>query len=50
MTSDLTDIEQTPPFPMARDDRCPFDPPPRLHALREDTPLARVRIWDGSTP
>lgn len=39
-----------PEFPMDRADRCPFDPPPRLHTLQQDAPLARVRIWDGSTP
>lgn len=36
-----------PSFPMARDPRCPFDPPP---GLRFDPPVRRVRIWDGSTP
>jgi cytochrome P450 len=39
-----------PEFPMDRADGCPFDPPPRLRTLQQDAPLAKVRIWDGSTP
>jgi cytochrome P450 len=49
MTSTI-DGTQIPEFPMARAARCPFDPPPTMQALREQTPLARVRLWDGSTP
>lgn len=41
---------ETVEFPAPRADRCPFDPPPAMQALREETPLARVRLWDGSTP
>ncbi|MFG1702681.1 cytochrome P450 [Nonomuraea sp. M3C6] len=41
---------EVPEFPMARDARCPFDPPPGLYAQREQGPLTRVRLWDGSTP
>lgn len=37
-------------FPQARAAGCPFDPPPGLHALQREEPLARVKIWDGSTP
>lgn len=37
-------------FPMARAEGCPFDPPPGLRALQEEGPLARVGLWDGSTP
>ncbi|MER7504216.1 cytochrome P450 [Nonomuraea pusilla] len=37
-------------FPGVRAAGCPFDPPPGLRALREEGPLARVRLWDGSTP
>ncbi|WP_372492017.1 cytochrome P450 [Kineosporia corallincola] len=33
---------------MARDARCPFDPPPPLHDLQQQAPLTRVRIWDGT--
>jgi cytochrome P450 len=39
-----------PEFPMPREARCPFDPPPALKNLQEETPLARVRLWDGSEP
>lgn len=35
-------------YPMAR--RCPFDPPPEYAELRDSEALARVRLWDGSTP
>lgn len=37
-------------YPMARAQGCPFDPPPRLKELQEQTRLTRVRLWDGSTP
>ncbi|MFF7655586.1 cytochrome P450 [Streptomyces sp. NPDC007983] len=37
-------------FPMARAAGCPFDPPPALRATTEEGPLARVGLWDGSTP
>ncbi|MFK0021233.1 cytochrome P450 [Streptomyces sp. NPDC090798] len=57
MTSSLatTDNESVPDFPMPRDARCPFAPPPQLRELhteqvRSDQPLTKVRIWDGSTP
>jgi hypothetical protein len=39
-----------PEYPMARATGCPFDPPPDLKAKQTDGPLARVRLWDGSTP
>jgi cytochrome P450 len=41
---------EVPEFPMARAAGCPFDPPPGLYAQREQGPLTRVRLWDGSTP
>ncbi|MGV4989005.1 cytochrome P450 [Streptomyces sp. NRAIS4] len=41
---------QVPDYPMSRAARCPFDPPPVLHALQERAPISRVRLWDGSTP
>jgi cytochrome P450 len=41
---------EVPEFPMARASKCPFDPPPGLYAQREQGPLTRVRLWDGSTP
>lgn len=40
----------TPEYPMSRDGRCPFAPPPETMALAAQRPLSRVRIWDGSTP
>lgn len=42
--------EHIPEYPMARSASCPFAPPPDVLALAESKPLARVRIWDGSTP
>lgn len=41
---------EVPDYPMARQPRCPFAPPPDVMALAEARPLSRVRIWDGSTP
>jgi len=38
-----------PEYPMTRAERCPFDPPPALRELREEGPIGKVRIWDGST-
>ncbi|HTE64174.1 MAG TPA: cytochrome P450, partial [Solirubrobacteraceae bacterium] len=38
---------EIPGFPMARAAGCPFDPAPELSAR---APVARVRLWDGSTP
>ena len=49
MTSTL-DPAEIPEFPMARAQRCPFDPPPGLRAKQQEGPLARVRLADGSTP
>ena len=39
-----------PDYPMERDARCPFAPPPQVLEMGEAKPLSRVRIWDGSTP
>ncbi|MFD8964378.1 cytochrome P450 [Streptomyces sp. NPDC059568] len=39
-----------PEFPMERAAGCPFDPPPTATAKQKEAPLARVRLWDGSTP
>ncbi|SPM40405.1 Cytochrome P450 [Mycobacterium numidiamassiliense] len=49
LTSSTTEAE-IPAYPMDRDARCPFAPPPDVMALAEERPLSRVRIWDGSTP
>ncbi|MGW3966776.1 cytochrome P450 [Amycolatopsis sp. NPDC005003] len=41
---------EIPEYPMTRAAGCPFDPPPAARALQEEARLARVRLWDGSTP
>ncbi|WP_290060835.1 cytochrome P450 [Amycolatopsis solani] len=46
----MTSTAEIPGFPMARAAGCPFDPPPAARALQAEAPLARVRLWDGSTP
>ncbi|GAA1102569.1 MULTISPECIES: cytochrome P450 [Streptomyces violaceusniger group] len=54
MTSTVNPVDEraarAPEFPMARAAGCPFDPPPALRDLQREGPLARVRLWDGSTP
>jgi hypothetical protein len=42
--------DAAPEFPMPRQSRCPFDPPPALKELQEHGPLTKVRLWDGSEP
>jgi len=50
-TANTTDTEAAvPDYPMERAARCPFDPPPGLKALQAETPIARVRLSDGTTP
>ncbi|MBE1493804.1 cytochrome P450 [Amycolatopsis lexingtonensis] len=46
----MTSTAEIPGFPMARAAGCPFDPPPAARELQAEAPLARVRLWDGSTP
>jgi cytochrome P450 len=41
---------ETPTFPGTRAAGCPFDPPPAIQGLQEQTPLTRVRIPNGATP
>ncbi|MDT5084791.1 MAG: hypothetical protein QOJ61_1834 [Mycobacterium sp.] len=48
MTDTLT--TEIPEYPMAREARCPFAPPPEVRELGVTKPVSRVRIWDGSTP
>jgi len=43
-------LTEIPDFPMAKSAGCPFDPAPGLYAQRQESPLTRVRLWDGSTP
>jgi cytochrome P450 len=35
---------------MARAAACPFSPPPGVLALQAQAPIAKVRLWDGSSP
>lgn len=44
---DRTDAVPAEVFPMARASGCPFDPPPRLGQLQEETPLTVVELPDG---
>jgi cytochrome P450 len=37
-------------FPQPRAKGCPFDPPPAALACQRESPLVRVRLFDGSTP
>jgi cytochrome P450 len=39
-----------PRFPSPRARGCPFDPAPALRAVQAEALIARVEIWDGSTP
>ena len=41
---------QVPQFPTPRSAKCPFNPPSELLALGDEKPLAKAKIWDGSTP
>jgi cytochrome P450 len=51
LTTDTADVPaEIPEYPMERDTRCPFAPPPQMLRMGEAKPLSRVRIWDGSTP
>ena len=49
MSETLTSVD-IPEYPMERDARCPFAPPPQVLEMAAAKPLSRVRIWDGSTP
>ncbi|MET8759524.1 cytochrome P450 [Lentzea sp. NPDC004782] len=42
----MTGIVET--FPGVRAEKCPFDPPPAIHSLQEETPLTRVRLGNGA--
>ena len=54
MSGAVSSVEENPAeipgYPMTRAAECPFDPPPTLKALQQECPMARVRLWDGSTP
>ncbi|WP_247195894.1 cytochrome P450 [Streptomyces sp. GESEQ-35] len=42
--------ETIPEFGTSRAPGCPFDPAPAMRDRREEGPVVRVRLWDGSTP
>lgn len=46
----MTSLLDVPDFPLPRDARCPFDPPPYAGKLMREGKIERVRIWDGTTP
>ncbi|WP_107091717.1 cytochrome P450 [Streptomyces sp. MMG1533] len=50
MTNALADMqdEAVPDFPMPRAAGCPFAPPPEMMRLHAESPVSRVRLWDGS--
>ncbi|WP_329331298.1 cytochrome P450 [Streptomyces sp. NBC_00663] len=48
LTGAAHDATAVPEFPMPRQSRCPFDPPPALKELQSEGPLVKVRLWDGS--
>jgi cytochrome P450 len=55
MTSTVADSTggapaEIPEYDIARAAGCPFDPAPAMRARQHEGPLARVRLWDGSTP
>jgi cytochrome P450 len=41
---------EVPEYPMERDARCPFAPPPQMLKMNATKPLSRVKIWNGTTP
>jgi len=43
-------MPETPDYPLEREARCPFAPAPVFREMTRTEPVARVRIWDGSTP
>lgn len=42
--------ETAPSFPMEREGRCPFDPPPSARKIQQEAPITRVSISNGTTP
>ncbi|WP_328502324.1 cytochrome P450 [Streptomyces sp. NBC_00457] len=47
---DKSTIDAIPEYGTSRAPGCPFDPAPAMAARREEGPVVRVRLWDGSTP
>ncbi|WP_216899978.1 cytochrome P450 [Nocardia alni] len=51
MAEKTIDTETTVPrYPLERAVGCPFAPPPAVLDMAEAGPLARVKLWDDSTP
>jgi len=46
----IAESSDVPEFPMTRAAGIPFAPPPDSLEINESAQMARVRIWDGSTP
>jgi hypothetical protein len=44
----VTSADESYSWPFERDAKCPLDPPPVLKELREQCPVAHVRMYDGS--
>ncbi|MER6152857.1 cytochrome P450 [Streptomyces hirsutus] len=42
--------EELPEYPLPRAAQCPLAPAPAVQELRAERPIAKVRIWNGSTP
>ncbi|HEX6518582.1 MAG TPA: cytochrome P450 [Streptosporangiaceae bacterium] len=49
-TTTAGQASDVPDFPMPRAVGCPFDPSPALQTMQAETPITRVKYWDGSTP
>ncbi|MGW0433402.1 cytochrome P450 [Micromonospora sp. NPDC003197] len=47
---DTTTAAPAPDYPMARGAVCPFAPAETVRTMTAEQPVAKVRIWDGSTP
>ncbi|MEV1085050.1 cytochrome P450 [Streptomyces sp. NPDC050211] len=47
---DKSTIDTIPEYGTSRAPGCPFDPAPAMVARRQEGPVVRVRLWDGSTP
>ncbi|KUL27803.1 cytochrome P450 [Actinoplanes awajinensis] len=46
----MSDSTSAPDYPAAREPGCPFAPAAVVREMTRDTPVGKVRIWDGSTP
>jgi cytochrome P450/ferredoxin len=44
----MSSNDAPPRYPLPRDERCPYDPPPELMRRQGTEPLIRARIWDGN--